>query len=589
MSREKHKKNETDYAMLKKLLPFMKPYKKQYIIAVVMGVIGSFLNIFVPKYIQILSDLIQNGLESGIDYDKVWFFCVTGVLIVLGASVFSYIQARMMSCTTLLTVAKIREDVSDKMDRVPIAYYDRERTGDILSRVTNDVEIVSKAISSSLGDMVRSAVMIVGSTIMMLYTNWILAICVFLTTVIGMRFNTILSGKIRKRARGQRKILGQINGGINEVLTGQMVVKAFNCEDEILENFKTENEKLGEATWKSEFLSKIMHPIMDMISNLSYVVVCVVGVLLLEKEMINVGVLAAFIVFVKTFAKPMMTFFQALGTVQPSLAGVERVMSFLELEENLDDGQSTVDQVQGRIEFDHVQFGYVPGQIILKDFSATVEPGMKVAIVGPTGAGKSTIVNLLMRFYELNGGEIRIDGVPIHQMSREELHKVLGMVLQETWCFDGSVQENIVYSTEGISKEKLTETVSDVGLSFMVDAMPKGLDTVINDAAAVSAGQKQLITIARAMLKNAPVLILDEATSSVDTRTEEYIQRSIDRLCEGRTSFVIAHRLSTIQNADIIFFLKDGDIVEMGNHDELLKKRGMYYELYNSQFDEASA
>lgn len=585
MSNDKKKKREFALGDFLKIKPFLVKYKAKFIMAVSLGVIGSILNVFVPKYIQKLSGIIEAGINGNIDFEKIRFYGISGVAVILAGAILSYLNSAIMSSASLLTIKDIRTALNEKMDKVSISFYDAVNTGDILSRVTSDVDTVSKAISGCIGSMTSDIAMIVGSSIMMFITNWTLAVSVIVTTLLGMRVNTLLSKKVKEKSRAQRKILGAINGSINEVLTGHMVVKAFNCEDEILENFKMENDKLTEATWKSVFFSKMMGPVMVLVSNMSYVIICVIGLFLLRENLADVGVIAAFIVYVKMFSKPLSSLFQTLGTVQPSMASIERITQFLELQEIADNGNTSVKDVKGKVEFEHVRFGYLKDQTIIKDFSTVVEPGKKVAIVGPTGAGKSTIVNLLMRFYEINGGSIRIDGVPLNEIPRDNLHNILGMVLQETWCFEGTLRENIVYSTEGVSEERVNEVVDKVGLRFMVDAFPDGLDTVISDSSSVSAGQKQLITIARAMIKNAPILILDEATSSVDTRTEEYIQKSIDELCIGRTSFVIAHRLSTIRNADIIFVLKDGDIIETGNHDELLAKGGFYSELYNSQFD----
>lgn len=570
---------------LKGLLPFVKPYKRKLVTAVILGVIGSLLSSYIPVYIQKISGVIEKGIETQIDFSKITFYAVSGGILILLGALFEWGQAFLMAFSSNKLVSDIRSAVNDKMDRIPVAYYDRTSTGDILSRATNDAAVITKALTGSIGTLTSSAVLVVGCAGMMLYINWILALCVIGTTLLGMKCNTVLMKKGKKKFQKQRKLLGEINGGINENLTGHMIIKAFNCEEEVLEEFNKINQELEESTWRSEFFSKTLSPIMTMVGNLSYVVVCVVGAVLLMNRMTTVSVIAAFILYVKMFSRPMNNLFQSVGNIQPAMASAERILELLELEENVDEGKQELKAVRGEVTFDHVKFGYVPGQTILKDFSAVVKPGMKVAIVGPTGAGKSTIVNLLMRFYELNGGQIRIDGIPLTEISRKSLHQCLGMVLQETWCFEGSIRENIVYSTQGVSEERLLEVVEEVGLKFMTDALPNGLDTVISEQSSVSAGQKQLITIARAMVKNAPILILDEATSSVDTRTEQYIQKSIDALCEGRTSFVIAHRLSTIRNADLIFVLKDGDIIEMGNHEALLKQGGFYCSLYYSQFD----
>lgn len=577
------KKND---GVMKKLAPYIAPYKGKMITAVALGILGSLMNIFIPDYIKKISEVIEAGISSGIDFNKIGFLSCTGIILVVLASAFDLIQAFIMSNSANKIVKTLRSEVSNKMDHVTINYYDTTNLGDTMSRATGDIQTITKALSGNISLIASSGVLILGCIVMMFYNSWILAIAVLLSTLFGM----ICNGKFikigRKKSKSLRVGIGNINGIINESFTGHLIIKAFNCEDEVLEDFHRVNDQLETDTWKSEFYTKVMAPVMDFVNNLSYIVVCVLGGILLINHKTEVGVIAAFILYVKMFSNPLAKLFQAIGNIQPAMACAERVFEFLELEDEPDAGNNSFSKnVKGEVSFEHISFGYIPGQTILKDFSATVKPGMKVAIVGPTGAGKSTIVNLLMRFYELNGGKIFIDGTPITDISRKDLHEILGMVLQETWCFDGTIRENIVYSTPGVSEARLNQVVDEVGLRFMVDALPQGLDTYISEGSSVSAGQKQLITIARAMIKNSPILILDEATSSVDTRTEQYIQRSIDMLCEGRTSFVIAHRLSTIQNADIIFVLKDGDIIEMGTHDELLAKGGFYNNLYNSQFD----
>jgi ATP-binding cassette subfamily B protein len=555
------------------------------VLGLIFGTVGSVLNIFVPRYVKNISSIIQAGLYSQIDLQLVWNTAFISAVFIIIGFLCSFAQNILMSTATRHMTQDMRSVTNDKMDRIPVAYYDATSLGDTLSRVTDDIKVFTEAISSNFSTLIFACIMSVGCVIMMLTLNVVLTICVVVSVLLGTYINNIIVMRGKSLFRTQRKIIGKMNGDIEECFTGHMVIKAYNCEDEVLEQFYENNKILYESTWKSQFLMGIMAPLMAFISNFAYVIVCIVGAILITGNKTDLGTIVAFILYVRMFSTPISQFAQNMGGIQPAIASAERVFEFLELDEDIDEGEKVSDQIKGRVTFEHVKFGYVPNRLILKDFSAVVEPGMKVAIVGPTGAGKSTLVNLLMRFYEVNSGNIYIDGVSIRDMSRETLHGILAMVLQETWCFNGTIRDNIVYSNADISDDRLLGVVDEVGLSFMVEGLPDGVDTVISDQSSISSGQRQLITIARAMLKNSPIMILDEATSSVDTRTEKYIQSSIDALTKGRTSFVIAHRLSTIQNADVIFVLKDGDIIEVGKHDELIKNGGFYSELYYSQFD----
>lgn len=572
-------------AILKKMLPYYKKYQLRIVLGILLGIGGSVMNVFIPKYIKGISNVIQEGMQSTIDFKIIWKMAVIAIVVIITGCLLRLFQIMVMASVSRNLTKDMRSAMGDKMDRITMSYYDTTVIGDVLSRVTDDISTFSKAISGNLSNIIFSLIMIITCIAMMFTFDIYLTICVVASTILGTMINRVIMKKNKAANKAQRKLLGKMNGSIEENFTGHLVIKAYNCESEVLENFNTNNEQLYESVWKSNFFQGTMAPIMTFISNMAYVIVCVVGAILVINNKTDIGTIIAFIIYVKMFSNPISELASDIGKLQPAFASAERVFEFLDTEENIDDGQEALSSVKGKVVFDHVKFGYLKNQIILKDFSATIEPGMKVAIVGPTGAGKSTLVNLLMRFYELNAGNIYIDGVSIKDLSRKQLHSMIGMVLQETWCFDGSIRENIVYSTEGISEEKLNDVIDKVHLTSFVNSLPDGVDTILTEHSSVSAGQKQLITIARAMIKNAPILILDEATSSVDTRTEIYIQNALDELTKGRTSFVIAHRLSTIQNADIIFVLKDGDIIETGNHEELLNKGGFYSELYNSQFD----
>lgn len=572
-------------AVLKKMLPFYKKYQGMIILGIILGIGGSVLNVFIPKYVKGISNVIQAGMQSSIDFNAIWKMAGIATGIIILGCLLRLFQIIVMAQVSRMLTKDMRSVMGNKMDKITMSYYDMTIVGDVLSRVTDDISTFAKAISGNLSNIIFSIIMIITCIVMMFTFDFYLTLCVILSTVLGTVINMTIMKKNKATSKAQRKLLGKMNGSIEEYFTGHLVIKAYNCENEVLDDFNKSNEQLYESVWKSNFYQGAMAPIMTFVSNMAYVIVCVVGAILMINNKTDIGTIVAFIIYVKMFSSPIADLALNVGKLQPAFASAERVFEFLDIEENIDDGKEKVANVKGEVVFSHVKFGYAKDQIILKDFSATIKPGMKVAIVGPTGAGKSTLVNLLMRFYELNSGNIYIDGVAIKDLSREALHSMIGMVLQETWCFDGSIRDNIIYSTEGVSEERLKEVIDKVHLSGLVNSSPNGVDEIVSELSSISAGQKQLITIARAMIKNAPILILDEATSSVDTRTEVYIQNALDELSKGRTSFVIAHRLSTIQNADIILVLKDGDIIEMGDHEELLKKGGFYSELYNSQFN----
>ena len=572
--------------MNKKLFSLLQPYRIQIVIAILIGLASALMNVVLPRFIGSISDEIQKGMDIGIDMSSVERYAAISVGLIVVSFVLGYGQQYLMVGVSQDMSKNLRSRLNAKLDRIPISYYDSHPNGDTLSRITNDVDQINTVLMNNVTNIMTAMATVIGCLVMMLATNWILAICVIASSVAGFEVTSFLTKKGRPFFRQQQMGLGALNGQIEEVFSGHIVVKAFNCEDDVRESFHQQNEKMYESSWKSQFISGMMSPIMAFIGNLGYVIVCIVGAVLMLHGMARLSTIVSFILYVRMFQSPMMKVAQSNGSMQPAFAASDRIFALLD-EKELDDGSATqtLSSVRGDVSFSHVKFGYLPGQIIVNDFTQEVKQGQKIAIVGPTGAGKTTMVNLLMRFYELNGGEIKLDGIPISSISRENLHQLIGMVLQETWTFERSIRDNIVFSTKNVSKERLEDVIKETGLEYFVRTLPKGVDTVLSEQTEVSAGQKQLLTIARAMVANPPVLILDEATSSVDTRLEKIIGQAIDKLTEGRTSFVIAHRLSTIQDADVIFVMKDGDVVETGTHERLLQKGGLYAELYNSQFE----
>lgn len=472
---------------------------------------------------------------------------------------------------------------------MPFAYFNKTSYGDILSRVTNDVDTIGQTLNQSIGTLITATTLFIGSIVMMFVTNWLMALVAIGASIIGFMLMFTIVAKSQKHFTAQQNQLGVINGHIEEMYTGHNVVKVYNASRKSKKKFENINGELYSSAWKSQFFSGLMMPLMSFVGNLGYVAVCVLGGVLALNGTITFGVIVAFMIYVRLFTQPLSQFAQAANNLQRTAAASERVFEFLEESEMNDESEklARLSEIKGNIEFKNVKFGYLPEKIIINDFSVKVNAGQKIAIVGPTGAGKTTIVNLLMRFYELNSGEIIIDGVPINTVRREDVHDVFDMVLQDTWLFEGTIKENIIYSKTGVTDAQVVEACQTVGLHHFIQTLPNGYDTVLNDKASLSEGQKQLLTIARAIIKNSPLLILDEATSSVDTRTEQMVQQAMDKLTQGRTSFVIAHRLSTIKNADTILVMKDGDIIENGNHNDLLAKNGFYADLYNSQFETA--
>ena len=581
------------------LINYSKAYLPAIITALILAIAGTVFSIIGPNQLNELTNTVTDGMAAmregnmhGIDMDAIEKIAYTLIVLYSLSAIFSYVQGFIMTTVTQRISRRLRSDISIKINKVPLSYFNKTSFGDVLSRVTNDIDMIGQTLNMSISSLVTAITMFIGSLVMMFYTNWIMTLAAVGCTVIGLIIMAVIMSKSQKYFISQQTELGNINGHVEEIYTGHNVVKVYNGTDKETKTFEEINERLYSSAWKSQFLSGIMMPVMNFIGNLGYVAVCVIGALLVMNDKIDFGVIVAFIVYVRLFTNPLSQIAQAATSLQTTAAASERVFELL-AEKEMDDESSktralSVEQAKGNVEFSHVRFGYDPEKIIIKDFSVKAKAGQKIAIVGPTGAGKTTMVNLLMRFYELNSGSILIDGIPTEELTRENVHELFCMVLQDTWLFEGTIRENIVYSKKNVTDEEITKACKAVGIYHFIKTLPNGYDTVLNDKVNLSAGQKQLITIARAMIENAPLLILDEATSSVDTRTEIQIQEAMDKLTEGRTSFVIAHRLSTIRNADLILVMKDGDIIESGAHEELLAKDGFYAELYNSQFEKVS-
>ncbi|OAZ46824.1 ABC transporter ATP-binding protein [Paenibacillus polymyxa] len=575
---------------LRQLLSYIKTYAPMIILSMVLALAGSVFNVIGPDKLSDIANLIQEGIVTGIDINAIQKIVLVLVVLYGLGLIFNYFQGFITVTVSQRLTKKMRTELSQKINHMPLKYFDATSYGNVLSRVTNDVDTIGQTLNNSLGTLVSALATFVGALIMMLYTNWIMTITGIVATLIGFSLMTVIMKHSQKYFVAQQAELGQINGHIEETYAGHNVVKVYNGEKAAKEVFHGINGRLYTNAWKSQFMSGLMMPVMMFIGNFGYVAVCIVGALLVNQHVITIGTIVAFMVYIRLFTQPLSQLAQAATNLQSAAAASERVFEFLDEEELKDESDKTMklDNAKGDVEFKHVRFGYNEDHMIIKDFSMKAEAGQKVAIVGPTGAGKTTLVNLLMRFYELNGGEIYIDGTPISQLTRENVHKLFCMVLQDTWLFEGTIRENIVFSQDHVTDEQVEAACRAVGLHSFLKTLPQGYDTVLDDKANLSAGQKQLITIARAMIEDAPMLILDEATSSVDTRTELLIQQAMDRLTVGKTSFVIAHRLSTIKNADLILVMKDGNIIETGNHEELLGKGGFYADLYNSQFEHAS-
>lgn len=570
------------------LFGYCKDYYRLIIFAIVLSIISSIFSIIGPGKVRDIINEITIGLTSTINMEVIKDITLfLAVMYVLGA-IFHYVEAYLMAIMTNKLSKNLRNKISVKINKIPLKYFDSTSYGDILSRVTNDVDTMSRTLSESVSDLVSSIVLFIGVVLVMFITNPVMAITGILASLIGFSLLAFILAKSQKYYEIQQKELGNLNGHIEEAYSGHNVVKVYNNVENSKDEFEKINEKMFNSSIKSHFLSGLMPPIMGFIGNFGYVAICIVGSILVINGKINVATIVSFMMYTRLFTSPLSTIAQGFIELQSAAAASERVSEFLSESELEDESSKTLvldrNKVEGNIEFNHVVFGYDDDKNIIKDFNVSVEKGEKVAIVGPTGAGKTTMVNLLMRFYEIKNGSITIDGVNTKDITRENVHDLFCMVLQDTWVFEGTIKENIIYNRKNITDNEVEDACRVVGLDHFIKTLPLGYDTVLGDIESLSAGQKQLLTIARGMLSDAPFLILDEATSSVDTRTEELVQKAMDALTKGRTSFIIAHRLSTIKNADLILVMKDGNIIEQGSHNELMEKNGFYTELYNSQF-----
>ena len=578
--------------VLRELLGYSRKLALPTAAALVLAALGAVLTIIGPDYLGQITNLIEDALFAQIDLAAIGRIGAA-LLVIYGLSaVFTYAEHYIMSTITLDLARDLRRDLSRKINAVPMEYFNRVSHGDILSRVTNDVSTLQQAMANAMPSIISASAQFVGCLAMMLCTQWRMALAAIGVTLLGFVLMALVMVRSQKFFTARQRELSELNGYIEEMYSGHDVVRISRANGKIKQVFNGMNAQLYGADWKSQFLSGVMQPLMNIIGNLGYVVVCVLGSALVMQGEISFGVIVSFILYVRLFTSPLSTLAQGMTQMQTAAAAGDHIFDFLQEPEmaRQTGGRTLGDQVRGEVEFDHVRFSYPdsPEKVVIKDFSAHIQPGQKVAIVGPTGAGKTTLVNLLMRFYELDSGVIRIDGVPISQMSRESVHNLFSMVLQDTWLFEGTVRENLVYNRSGVSDQQLEQACRACGIYHFIQTLPQGFDTVLDDSVAISAGQKQLFTIARAMVQNNPMLILDEATSSVDTRTELVTQQAMDQLTQRRTSFVIAHRLSTIRNADLILVLKDGDIIEQGTHQQLMAQGGFYADLYNSQFEQVS-
>lgn len=582
---------KADFGALKKIVLYCRRYLPAILAALVFAVGSAVATIIGPEKIAGLMTAITSGLFSGIDLKKVEGICLSLVILYGAGALLGYGQQFITATVTQNTARRLRRDIDQKLDRLPLRYFDRSTKGDILSRVTNDVDVISQTLSSSAANLISSVTLFFGVIWKMFRANALLAGLTVASSLLGFAAMTVILRLSQKYFVRKQADLGMMNGQIEEVYTNHKIVRAFGAKGQEKAVFDQVNDRLYDSNWKSQFLSGMMPPIMGFVGNLSYVLIFVAGTLLILRgsAAVNLGTLVSFVIYARLFSQPLSTLAQSMTSLQQASAASKRVFDLLEEEELAPETvtASLPENVKGEVCFEHVRFGYTPGKTVIHDFSARLKAGQKVAIVGPTGAGKTTMVNLLMRFYEVDEGDITVDGVSIRALPRAEVRGLFDMILQDTWLFDGTIRENLVFNKENVTREELDRAVEAVGLKHFISTLQKGYDTVISDALNLSEGQKQQLTIARAMIRNSPLLILDEATSSVDTRTELVIQEAMDRLTHGKTSFVIAHRLSTIRNADVILVMRDGDIAEQGSHDELMAKGGFYTQLYNSQFANA--
>ena len=583
---------------LLRLAKYLKAFFPIIIISLILFATNTVFRIVGPNELAKITNILEKAIPeikdgkivgpgTPFELSSIWNIAKLLIILYVFGAVFNYIANILIARACFKTSQKLRSEIANKINRLPLKKLDRTPYGNILSTVSNDVDLIGDTLLNSLPTLVSAVVLFLGSLIMMFVTNWLMALAAVVSTFIGFSIMFIIMKKSQKYFIEQQNRLGDLNGVIEETYSGQTIIKTYNAKQEFKDKFEKVNNKLYQSGWKAQFTSGTMHPIMGFVGNLGYVVVCIIGAILFTQGKITFGVITAFMIYIRLFTNPLTQIAQSMTSLQQSAAASERVFDFLEEPEISNEDHKNVKlpkEIKGDVEIKNVKFGYDEDRVIIKDLSVNVKAGQKVAIVGPTGAGKTTIVNLLMRFYEINGGDIKIDGISIKKMKRSQVRDIFSMVLQDTWLFEGTIRENLVYNKEGVSDEMLNEATKACGLDHFIKTLPNGLDTVLSDETNVSVGQKQLLTIARAMIQNTPMLILDEATSNVDTRTEELIQKAMDKLTENRTSFVIAHRLSTIKNADVILVLKDGDVIEQGNHKELIKKKGFYAELYNSQF-----
>lgn len=590
MSNKKKNKPKNFLKAWKKLLGEFNDYKFPTIIALVLSLMANIFFLMTPKKLGDMANEVKKGIEGSINFQNIKSIAMVAVVLMVLGAIMLYGQEFIIVTVVQKVSRKLRNKIARKINKIPLEYFDNNSTGDILSRVTNDVDMISQSLYMGMSSFVGSITSIVGSLYMMLTTNLLLTAASVGSTLIGFALMFVIMGLSQKYFFEKQQILGELNGYIEEVFEGHTIVKTYNAKTEVTEEFNEINERLYDSVWKAEFLSRFMYPVMNFIGNFGYVAIAIIGAYLVMNGRITFGIIVSFMIYIRMFTNPLTNIAEIATTMQSAAAAGERVYEFLEEAELEDESHKDLyldpDEVRGDVLFEHVSFGYVPEKTIIKDFSADVKGGQKVAIVGPTGAGKTTLVNLLMKFYEIDGGRVSIDGVDTKDITRENIAELFCMVLQDTWIFEGTVYENISYNSSK-TKEEVVKIAKNIGLHHFIEALEDGYDTVLNSNVSISQGQRQLITIARAMAKDAPMLILDEATSNVDTRTEIVIQRAMDKLMKGRTSFVIAHRISTIINSDIILVLDQGDIIESGNHEELMAKRGFYYNLYNSQFDDS--
>lgn len=584
-------KTKQESSLWRQLSPYLKGFHLFFLVAILFSIVSSIITVIGPDKLKEITDTITKGMGGTIDIDKITSIALTlAILYGVGALV-SYSGSFIISTMIQRFAERLRNAIAEKINRVPLQYFDSHEQGDTLSRVTNDVDLMTQSFNQSLVQMVSSIVLLIGSIFMMFKTDWHLAVTAIVSVFAGFALSSIIMVKSQPLFKQQQDNLAKVSGYVEEIYSGHNVVISYNGCHQAKDHFDAINQDLYHSMWKSQFFSGIMMPLMQFVGNFGYVMVCIVGAVLTINGDITIGTIVAFMTYVRIFTQPIGQMAQGITQLQSASAAMGRVFEFLDEEEMEDESQKTrqLEAPKGHVTFEHVRFGYAPDKTIIHDFTAEAKPGQKVAIVGPTGAGKTTMVNLLMRFYDIQAGKIAIDGVDTKAMSREEVHDAFSMVLQDTWLFEGTIRENLVFNQTDISDEAVEAATRAVGVHHFIRTLPNGYDTVLDDSVTLSVGQKQLLTIARALLKDAPLLILDEATSSVDTRTEELIQKAMDKLMEGRTSFVIAHRLSTIRNADLILVMKDGNIIEQGNHQELMSQNGFYADLYNSQFTEEVA